>query len=161
MISTPSNSRTCPKLTKSTSRLVRRGTRRRGCESARARTLKKGGGTFEPDKPPVLTLLRRSDGQKHLREPSQLPSPVAGEVQRRLDAQSPEIPSLSRTETQFTGRLVRETALLQCIGMKVRRSLQLNRVELYSTSPATTTSQPFFESQETFEQSPHLYLNLY
>ena len=36
--------------------------RGRGFESARARTQKKGRGDFEGDKPPVLTLVRRSDG---------------------------------------------------------------------------------------------------
>ena len=34
-----------------------------------------------------------------------------------LEASPPEIPRLPRTETQLTERLVRETAVLQCIGM--------------------------------------------
>ena len=62
MISTSVNSRTCAKLTKSTLRLVRKNSKTRMgvCASA---DLNKGRGTFESDKPPVLTLVGRSDGQ--------------------------------------------------------------------------------------------------
>ena len=59
-------------------------------------------GVDGPDRHPLRHLRHRRRPHKHLREPPQLPSPVAGEVQRRLETPSSEVSHFPCTETQLT-----------------------------------------------------------